>query len=105
MYAALAFGKKSEKFFGEKMDSTILTLAGFESRPSAICSTSRLEIEQVLLLSLCNSGLRGSTEDVVQEEFCFGGDGDGVGVGAAGDVDGDGVVDGGVNGVGVLEVV
>ena len=83
------------------MDSTIWTLAGFEARPGAISSTSWLEIEQLLLLSFLNSGLRGSTEDVVQEEVCVGADG----VGAAGDVDGDGVVDGGVDGVGVSEVV
>ena len=89
------------------MDSTILTLAGFESRPTAISSTSRLEIEQVLLLSFFNSGLRGSTEELVQEEFSVGGDGGGDDAAGAGvgDVDGAGVVYGGVNGVGVLSVV
>ena len=86
------------KSFGEKMDSTILTLAGFEVRPAAICSTSELEIEQVLRLSFSNSGLRGSSEDVVQE-LCVGRDGDGD------DVDSEGVVDGGVNGVDVVDGV
>ena len=75
------------------MDSTILTLVGLEARPATISSTSRLEIEQVLLLSFLNSGLSGSSEAVVQEEVCVGEDG----VGGAGDVDGEGVVDGGVD--------
>ena len=94
------------KSFGEKMDSTILTLAGFEVRPAAICSTSRLEIEQVLRLSFSNSGLRGSSEDVVQE-LCVGRDGDGADTSGEGvdDVDSEGVVDGGVNGVDVVDGV
>ena len=96
------------KSFGEKMDSTILTLAVFEVRPAAICSTSRLEIEQVLRLSFRNSGLRGSSEDDVQE-LCVGRDGDGDGADTSGegvdDVDSEGVVDGGVNGVDVVDGV
>ena len=81
-------------------------MAGFEVRPAAICSTSRLEIEQVLRLSFRNSGLRGSSEDVVQE-LCVGRDGDGAvtsGEGV-GDVDSEGVADGGVNGVDVVDGV
>ena len=94
------------------MDSTILTLAGFDARPPAIFSTSRLEMEQVLLRSFRSSGVKGSSEDLGQEEFCVAGDSDeeGVGVGdgeCVGDGDGDGeeVVDGGVGDVGVSEVV
>ena len=98
MYAALAFGKNSEKSFDEKMDSTILTLSGFDARPPAICSTSRLEMEHVLPLSFLSSGVKGSAEDPPHEEVCVTGDVDGGGAGdgdwvVVGDVDG--CVDGG----------
>ena len=50
------------------MDSTILTLLGFESRSALISSTSWLDRKQLLLLSSWTSEVMGSLVEDTQED-------------------------------------